>query len=41
MRTILDAVARAAEAHAERYAEWAVEETGMGVVEHKVIKNVA
>jgi acyl-CoA reductase-like NAD-dependent aldehyde dehydrogenase len=41
VRTILDAVARAAEAHAERYAEWAVEETGMGVVEHKVIKNVA
>ncbi len=41
VRRILDAVAQAAEAHAERYAEWAVEETGMGVVEHKVIKNVA
>jgi acetaldehyde dehydrogenase / alcohol dehydrogenase len=36
---ILDAVAEAAEAHAERYAEEAVAETGMGVVEHKIIKN--
>lgn len=41
VRRILDAVAQAAEAHAERYAEWAVEETGMGVVEHKVRKNLA
>ena len=36
---ILDAVAEAAEAHAGRYAEEAVAETGMGVVEHKVLKN--
>ena len=36
---ILDAVAEAAEAHAERYAEEAVAETGMGVVEHKILKN--
>jgi len=41
VRRIVDAVAAAGEAHAERYAEWAVEETGMGVVEHKVLKNVA
>ena len=25
--------------NAERYAEWAVRETGMGVVEHKRLKN--
>ena len=37
---ILDAVVAAAEAKAEEYAQWAVDETGMGVVEHKVIKNV-
>ena len=36
---ILDAVAAAAEAKAEEYAEWAVAETGMGVVEHKALKN--
>ena len=36
---ILDAVSAAAEAHAERYAEEAVAETGMGVVEHKTLKN--
>jgi acyl-CoA reductase-like NAD-dependent aldehyde dehydrogenase len=36
---ILDAVAEAAEAHAERFAEEAVAETGMGVVEHKILKN--
>ena len=36
---IMDAVAEAAEAHAERYAEEAVAETGMGVVEHKILKN--
>ena len=34
-RRIVDAVAEAAYQNAERYAEWAVEETGMGVVEHK------
>lgn len=36
---IVDAVVAAAEAKAEEYAEWAVAETGMGVVEHKVLKN--
>lgn len=36
---ILDAVAEAAEAQAERYAEETVAETGMGVVEHKALKN--
>ena len=36
---IMDAVAEAAEAHAERYAEEAVAETGMGVVEHKVLNH--
>ena len=36
---IVDAVVDAAEAKAEEYAAWAVEETGMGVVEHKVLKN--
>ena len=40
VRRILDAVVEAAEAKAEEYAQWAVDETGMGVVEHKVIKNV-
>ncbi len=32
---IVEAVAEAAYQNAERYAEWAVRETGMGVVEHK------
>ena len=32
---IVAAVARAAAAEARRYAEWAVEETGFGIVEHK------
>lgn len=36
---IAEAAARAAEAKAEHYAEWAVRETGFGVVEHKVVKN--
>ncbi|MEZ5775577.1 MAG: aldehyde dehydrogenase family protein [Hyphomicrobiaceae bacterium] len=36
---IAEAVANAAFQHAERYAEWAVRETGFGVVEHKRIKN--
>jgi acetaldehyde dehydrogenase/alcohol dehydrogenase len=35
----VEAVAEAAYQNAERYAEWAVRETGMGVVEHKRIKN--
>jgi acetaldehyde dehydrogenase / alcohol dehydrogenase len=38
---IADAVARAAHANAAKYAEWAVRETGFGVVEHKIIKNEA
>ncbi len=36
---IVDAVAATAHEHASRYAEWAVEETGFGVVAHKKIKN--
>ncbi len=41
----VDAVVRAAAAAgaagARRYAEWAVRETGFGVAEHKVLKNIA
>ena len=40
-RRVVEAAAEAAYQNAERYAEWAVEETGMGVVEHKVVKNEA
>jgi acetaldehyde dehydrogenase / alcohol dehydrogenase len=40
-RRIVEATAEAAYQNAERYAEWAVKETGMGVVEHKRIKNQA
>lgn len=36
---IVDAVATTAHDSAEKYAEWAVRETGFGVVEHKIIKN--
>src|SRR5690606_11802600 len=36
---IVRAVAEAAYQSAQRYAEWAVRETGMGVVEHKRLKN--
>ncbi len=36
---IVDAVAAAAHGNAGRYAEWAVKETGFGVVEHKRHKN--
>lgn len=36
---IVQAVARSAHGSAGRYAEWAVRETGFGVVEHKRIKN--
>lgn len=36
---IADAVAREAHAKAATYAEWAVRETGFGVVEHKKLKN--
>jgi len=38
---IAEAVAHAAHAQARHYAEWAVRETGFGVVEHKVVKNEA
>jgi acetaldehyde dehydrogenase / alcohol dehydrogenase len=38
---IAEAVAAAAHGQARRYAEWAVAETGFGVVEHKAIKNEA
>ncbi len=38
---IVQAAAAAGAAKAREYAEWAVRETGFGVVEHKVIKNVA
>lgn len=36
---IAEAVARVAEERSQHYAEWAVRETGFGVVEHKVVKN--
>jgi acyl-CoA reductase-like NAD-dependent aldehyde dehydrogenase len=36
---ICDAVADVAYENSQRYAEWAVRETGMGVVEHKRLKN--
>src|SRR5208282_2070867 len=38
---IAEAVATAAHEQARRYAEWAVAETGFGVVEHKIVKNEA
>ncbi len=41
IRRIVDSVAAAAHARARHYAEWAVRETGFGVVEHKVLKNEA
>ncbi len=41
VRRIAEAVANAGHAKAQGYAEWAVRETGMGVVEHKRIKNQA
>ncbi|GJL82613.1 MAG: aldehyde dehydrogenase [marine bacterium B5-7] len=36
---IVDAVAKTAHENAAYYAEWAVRETGFGVVEHKKLKN--
>jgi acetaldehyde dehydrogenase/alcohol dehydrogenase len=36
---IVQAVGDVAERHAEKYAEWAVRETGFGVVADKVVKN--
>src|SRR5579871_2642505 len=38
---IVAAAAAAGAAKAREYAEWAVRETGFGVVEHKVVKNLA
>lgn len=38
---IVTAVAKSAHEHARHYAEWAVRETGFGVVEHKQRKNEA
>ena len=38
---IVEAVADAGHAKARHYAEWAVRETGYGVVEHKIMKNEA
>ena len=38
-RRIVNAVADEAYRNAKRYAEWAVKETGMGVAEHKLVKN--
>lgn len=38
---IVTAVARTAAEHAVKYADWAVKETGMGVAEHKAVKNLA
>lgn len=41
VRRICDAAAAAGHAKAQHYAEWAVRETGMGVAEHKRMKNEA
>ena len=41
VQRIVDAAAAAGAARAEEFAEWAVRETGFGVVEHKAMKNVA
>src|SRR6516165_4873629 len=38
---IVRAAAEAGAARAREYAEWAVRETGFGVAEHKVFKNIA
>ena len=38
---IVHAAAQAGAARAREYAEWAVRETGFGVAEHKVVKNLA
>ena len=38
---IVHAAASAGAARAQEYAEWAVRETGFGVAEHKVLKNIA
>lgn len=41
VQRICEAVAEVAYQNAQRYAEWAVQETSMGVVEHKRLKNEA
>ncbi len=41
VRRIVAAAAQAGAAHAEEFAQRAVAETGFGVVEHKVLKNLA
>ena len=41
VQRIVDAAAAAGAARAKEFAEWAVRETGYGVVEHKVLKNLA
>ncbi|HEY5988108.1 MAG TPA: hypothetical protein VIV12_17300, partial [Streptosporangiaceae bacterium] len=38
---VVHAAAEAGAAKARQYAEWAVRETGFGVADHKVIKNIA
>jgi acyl-CoA reductase-like NAD-dependent aldehyde dehydrogenase len=38
---VIHAAAEAGAAKARQYAEWAVRETGFGVADHKVIKNIA
>jgi acetaldehyde dehydrogenase/alcohol dehydrogenase len=38
---VVSQVVTTAESKATHYAEWAVRETGFGVVEHKIIKNLA
>src|SRR6201981_2671518 len=38
---VVHAAAQAGAAQAREYAEWAVRETGFGVADHKVIKNIA
>jgi len=38
---IVRAAAEAGAAKAREYADWAVRETGFGVAEHKVLKNIA
>ena len=38
---IVRAAAEAGAARAREYADWAVRETGFGVAEHKVLKNIA
>lgn len=41
VQRIVDAAAAAGAARAEEFAVWAVRETGFGVAEHKLVKNVA